>query len=227
MKIIRFQLKRLVVVIFIIIVLFALHSVWNNEKISFDCVMSTDTEKKLDNLLDEIQKALVDLKLTYFLCYNSLWGALKFKKSLPWHTELELCVLNKELTAVDEGILNRIFKSHSLVIIYNSAGGFYKVNKFEENVPTATLTVFEEDQLTHQMRRVGWIHRVLPPNSCEELNCFPPELISEPMPTIMFGTNKVPVPRDSIEILKYLFPNSWWEDITPFHCRTSTERQII
>lgn len=224
MKTVRFQQKRFLLVLVVIAFFAVVHVLWNSGRPEvLDCLLSPEALKKVENLLHEIQTPLEDLKLTYFLCYNSLWGALKVKGPLHWQNNVELCVLNKELSGIDEGYLIRTFKRHNLNIAYNSAGGFYTVQKFDEILPSATLTVFEEDPVTHQMRRVGFVHRMLPPNACEELNCFPPELIIVPMPTTLFGKLTVPVPQDGIEIQKYLFPNSWWKEITPINCRQNTE----
>ncbi|PRD29352.1 UNVERIFIED_CONTAM: hypothetical protein NCL1_29644 [Trichonephila clavipes] len=223
MKTVRFQLKRFLILASVIAFFIIMLILWNSNQELPDCYMSSESLKKLEELLEVTQKPLQDLKLTYFLCYNSLWGALKVKGPLPWQNSIELCVLNKEVAAVDEGFLIRSFKRHNLNIVYNSAGGYYRISKFNELFPTATLTVFEEDAITNQLRRVGFIHRMLPPNACEELNCFPPELIATPIPTVKFGEITVPAPRDGIEIQKYLFPYSWWKEVTPLNCRIATE----
>ncbi|XP_055930531.1 uncharacterized protein LOC129960856 [Argiope bruennichi] len=223
MKTVRFQQKRFLILSSIIIFFVVMYVFWNNSQEVTDCFMSKEALKKVEHFLEMVQKPLEELRLTYFLCYNSLWGALKVKGPLPWQNSVDLCVLNKEVAAIDEGFLIRTFKRHSLNIVYNSAGGYYRISRFNELVPSATITVFEEDSITNQMRRVGFIHRMLPPNSCEELNCFPPELIASPIPTISFGDVFVPAPRDGIEIQKYLFPYSWWKEVTPLNCRKETE----
>lgn len=226
MKIIRFQLKRFIVVFILAVIVITIHilrSSQENDADTTDCFLSSETLKKIEDLLGLTKKPLEDLRLTHFLCYNSLWGALKQKGPLPWQTGLELCVLNKEMAAVDEGFLVRTFKRHGLNIAYVSASGYYKVSKIDEPFPVATLTVFEEDPITHQMRRVGWIHRMIPPNQCDELNCFPLELIMTPLPLVTFGEHNVPAPRDGIEMQKYLFPDSWWKEITPPNCQKKGE----
>ncbi|XP_035219499.1 uncharacterized protein LOC118192611 [Stegodyphus dumicola] len=226
MKIIRFQQKRFFIcLIFFLAVLCVAHYIfWSADEDDIpECFLPEDDLRKVEKLLIAIHDPLKALNLTYFLCYNSLWGALKMKGPLPWQNALELCVLNKQISAIDEGFLARSFRHSGLSITYNSAGGFYTVFKFGETVPSATLTVFEEDPITRQMRRIGWIHRMLPPNSCEELNCFPPELIAHPLPTVTFGQLEVPAPRDGIEIQKYLFPYSWWKEITPSNCRETNQ----
>lgn len=217
MNIRRHQRRCLILLIFVILSFCVIHFLWRNEE-NVNCFATPSTLKKLDELLGLIQEPLKALNLSFFLCYNSLWGALKVKGPLPWQNSIDLCVLNKEMSAIDEGFLARSFKRHGLSITYNSGNGVYKVTKIDETVPYVTLTVFEEDVITHQLRRVGWVHRMLPPNSCEELNCFPPDLIEKPLPTSQFNNHVLPIPRDGIEIQKYLFPYSWWKEITPPNC---------
>lgn len=225
MSIRRHQKRFFILLIFVISSILIIHFLWSNQESASGCFVSPSTLKKLDELTSLVQEPLKALDLTFFLCYNSLWGALKVKGPLPWQNSLDLCVLNKEISAIDEGYLARTFKRYGLSINYNSVGGVYKITKMNEvnqmYDPYVTLTVFEEDMITHQMRRVGWIHRMLPPNQCDDLNCFPPDLIAKPLPTIKFNEHIVPIPRDGIEIQKYLFPDSWWKDITPPSCQTA------
>lgn len=217
MNVRRHQKRFLILLVFVISSYFILHFLWSDDE-SINCFASPSTLKKLDELLGLIQEPLKALNLTFFLCYDTLWGALKFKRPLPWQNSLDVCVLNREMSAIDEGFLARSFKRYGLSITYNSAGGVYTVFKLDESLPHVTLTVFEEDLVTHQMRRVGWIHRMLPPNACEDLNCFPPDLIAKPLPTTTFNKHVVPIPKDGIEIQKYLFPYSWWKEIAPPKC---------
>lgn len=227
MKTIRIRLKRFLFGVFILILFCTVNYIYYKWYVDdSECFVSKETHKKLGKLLENIEEALKALNLTYFMCYQTLWAALKVKKPLPWQKDIDLCVLNKEISAIDEGYLARTFKRYGLSINYNSGGGYYRVFKFGNISPYAKLTVFEEDLVTHQMRRVGWIHRMLPPNSCEELNCFPPELISTPLPKIAFGDYLLPAPSNGIEIQKYLYPYSWWKEITPTNCPQLNDKDL-
>lgn len=218
MNIRRYHRRFLIMLIFVIASFLMVHYLWNSKE-TISCFASADTLKKIDELAVLIKDPLKALNLSFFLCYTTLWGALKINGPLPWQDSLDLCILNKEISAVDEGYLARSFKRYGLSIAYNSAGGVYTVTKIGETAPYVTLTVFEEDLVTRQFRRVGWIHRMLPPNSCDELQCFPPDLILKPLPLTMFNNHMMPIPRDGIEIQKYLFPYSWWKEVAPPNCK--------
>ncbi|RWS27890.1 uncharacterized protein B4U80_01336 [Leptotrombidium deliense] len=161
------------------------------------------------------KEALDSLRFSYFLCYNSLWGALKRKEVFPWFSFVEWCVLNEEISNYDEAFIFRTFKREGLNIQYTSSDGTYTVTTFNETQPSLKLIIFEENPQTNQYRRVGWKNRLIPPDSCTLIHCFPPRLIEKPLETVNFMDSEIPVPREEIEILKYLFPDDWWKDSEP------------
>lgn len=76
----------------------------------------------------------------------------------------------------------------------------------------AKLYVFELDDYTKNYRRIGLKNRIIPPNECDLLNCFPEHLIESPLPLIQFITqDKFAVPHGNEELLKYLYPYKWWK----------------
>lgn len=70
-----------------------------------------------------------------------------------------------------------------------------------------------------QLRRIGWVYRLLPPNS-DALDKFPHRLVIAPptLPLLNFGNLRLPAPRETIEILKYHYKNDWWKDQKPANC---------
>ncbi|XP_054709501.1 uncharacterized protein LOC129219197 [Uloborus diversus] len=217
MKIIRFQLKRFLVVCVLGCLIIIAQLFWRKQSIS-NCLLPPEVLGKYEDFLHFIQKPLISLNITYFLCYNTLWGVLKFKGPLPWHDSVELCTLNTEILPVHDTLYS-VFEKYKIYISYNPAGGFYTMLPHGENFPSGTLTIFIKDPITGQLIRNGWIHRMFPPTSCEKLHCFPPNLIKKPLPIVKFGRYTVPSPREGIEIQKYLYPSSWWQEITPPNCR--------
>ncbi|KAG0441684.1 hypothetical protein HPB47_015887 [Ixodes persulcatus] len=69
------------------------------------------------------------------------------------------------------------------------------------------------------VRKVGWKNRLIPPTACHTLHCFPAELIAVPMNVVPFLGTKVAVPHEGIEVLKYMFPDTWWKEIIPPNCK--------
>lgn len=177
-------------------------------------------QEELHKLANRVHRVLAALGLTHFLCYGALWGQIRISRSLPWEADVEFCLLNEELAKHDEVFLIRTFKKHNLQMTYNSGEGLYVVKDPKFNGASVQLIVFEEDPLISMLRRVGWKRRMLPPD-CEgmtSLECFPPRLITPPLPLKEFGGFVFPVPREGIEIQKYHYQDNWWKEILPKNC---------
>lgn len=58
-----------------------------------------------EQLAIRTKDSLETLKVTHFLCYDSLWGALKHSGPLPWQRNLDFCALNEDLSSNDEGFI--------------------------------------------------------------------------------------------------------------------------
>lgn len=138
---------------------------------------------------------------------------------LPWLDYLEVCILNDELSKLEEAFVIRIFKQEDLSISYSMATGVYEITDSKENTPAVKIVIFEKDSVSEQYRRVGWRNRIVPPSSCEVIHCFPPRLLDKPLPTSKLLNIEMNVPREEIELQKYLFPNSWWKDLEPTECK--------
>lgn len=186
---------------------------------SEDCTLSAKDVTKMEKLAAKIKEALQILNIAHFLCYNSLWGALKSNGPLPWSKTLELCLFNEEVSKVEEGYLIRTFKRYGVTLSYQSGVGVYLAHFEGDESSLSELILFEKDSITAKYRRIGWKNRILPPESCDSLHCFPPSLVSPPMPMLKFLGQSFSVPKEEIEIQKYLFPYSWWKDIRPEKCQ--------
>ncbi|XP_077291585.1 uncharacterized protein LOC143914978 [Arctopsyche grandis] len=174
---------------------------------------------ELHLLAHRVHEILFRLGLTHYLCYGSLWGQIRSGKALPWQADVEMCLKNEEIYK-DEVFIAKMFRSNSLNIAYGSAEGIYTVTDSDLPGMKVELIVFEVDKMIDVSRRIGWKRRLLPPDCSmvPSLHCFPPSLVETPLPLKKFGEYMLPVPRDGIEIQKYLFPNNWWKEIVPSNC---------
>ncbi|KAE8747393.1 hypothetical protein FOCC_FOCC005860 [Frankliniella occidentalis] len=219
----RFRLSRAVyVVIFFVTFLILWYLVsQNNPQFTKTCELPLTFQNNLLNLSYRVHKVLDIMTLTHCLCYGALWGQVRRSSTLPWETNAEFCVNNKEISAFDENFIDRVFRKHNLTLVYDSAEGLYSVtdDAFQKGAQIQ-LIVFEEDLKLDVMRRVGWKRRMLPPN-CEDsksLECFPIRLLRKPLPMKPFGWKELPVPWESLEILKYHYPENWWKEVLPLNC---------
>lgn len=156
-------------------------------------------------------KSLQTLKLQPFLCYDSLWSALDSQQSFAWKSYNEICVRNEDVSRTEEATLIRTFQREGLKLQYSSSIGEYEVSEAPNGLMRLKIVLFEKDAVTGNMRRVGWKHRLIPPDSCALIHCFPPILLQPPLPVKQLYGIPVPVPRDEIEIQKYHYPDDWWK----------------
>lgn len=86
------------------------------------------------------------LSVTHCLCYGALWGQVRRSNTLPWESDVEFCVLNKELEELDENFIGLLFKKHNLTLDYDSAEGEYFVSDggFQRGA-LIKLVLFEEE----------------------------------------------------------------------------------
>ncbi|CAN8017768.1 hypothetical protein HPB47_019393 [Ixodes persulcatus] len=220
MKFPHFRRKRaLAFVVLAGALLLTLNYVLKSEDAS-GCGRTAETPQCLSSLFPKVVSSLDSLGLTGYLCYYALWGSLKHEGPLPWTKRVELCLRNEELSGVDEGRLFRKFRQNGVLAHYDSANGIYKTALAGgSDACEAYLHVFEEDKVIRKVRKVGWKNRLIPPTACHTLHCFPAELIAVPMNVVPFLGTKVAVPHEGIEVLKYMFPDTWWKEIIPPNCK--------
>lgn len=188
--------------------------------------------------------------LVHFLCYGTLWGQIRMSKILPWSAKAEFCVLNNQLSDIDEGHLYSSFQRMFLRLRYFSTDGVYVVQDNHKSHPFIEIYVFERDNTVsdgimglipmifnylplylqrqhlyqqNMYKRIGWKRRILPPN-CDwtpSLDCFPAHLIELPLPERKLGKHMYAVPMGGIEIQKYHYSTNWWKKVETRNCNTN------
>uniref|UniRef100_T1J0Q1 LicD family protein n=1 Tax=Strigamia maritima TaxID=126957 RepID=T1J0Q1_STRMM len=185
----------------------------NSSKSNFGCKVPEEVQENLIKLASKVHSILNSLGVTHFLCYGTLWGALRYNRLLPWEQDVEFCAINEKVLYLDEARLLREFRKHSLELEYDWSEGFYTIFNSSKRLGSVEIYVFELDTMNNMLKRVGWKRRVLPPN-CENtiLHCFPPRLAKTPLPEKELSGVTLPVPREEIEIQKYFYPDDWWKE---------------
>ena len=176
------------------------------------CQHDDYTLKLFAELTRRLSQVFEKLEMKYFLCYGSLWGALKFKQVLPWDRNIDLCIIHHQLMAVDEEHLYETFKKLGLRHSYNSRRGKYVVTY---KTVTAEVTVFEK--VGSHMERVGWEKRFFP-HLYYNYQTFPYQLVDHELKRLPFNGVDMPVPHQEYELQKYLYPENWWNEVKPKGC---------
>jgi hypothetical protein len=160
------------------------------------CEHDEFTQRLFEELTKKMSDTLEKLEIKYFLCYGSLWGALKLKKTLPWDRNIDMCIIYNQLAALDEQHIHQAFKQNGLNYRYNSRRGKYVVTY---KTVSGEITVFEK--VGSHMERVGWEKRLFPHLYINYQN-FPYQLIDKELPKIEFNGILVPAPHETFEIQK-------------------------
>uniref|UniRef100_A0A8D8QTI9 Uncharacterized protein n=1 Tax=Cacopsylla melanoneura TaxID=428564 RepID=A0A8D8QTI9_9HEMI len=136
--------------------------------------------------------------IRHFLCYNALWGQIRYRRIIPWQRELEICVVCNRQNL--EG-LEETFQNADIDIVYRARRAEYAVTA-DYLKGYVKLIVFQHDPVSQTYFRPGWMYRITPGET------FPSYLLNGSLPLKPFGPGVMPVPLYDIEIQKYHFPDS-------------------
>ena len=209
----RLRVTALVVLAFVMYMIFHDKSEtehWYNRPAA--CSKSKQVEEENIELSARIHKVLDILKVQHFLCYGSLWGALRNQKMIPWDNDIDFCVLNADLQGVEEAFFIKTFRSYEMELSYDHRHGIYQV-KFGD--ARAELVVFALSEDYSFLQRIGWENRLFSEKPAFK---FPSRLAAPPLPSIKFCGQDMPIPHEEFEIQKYLYPDDWWKEVKPPNC---------
>lgn len=186
----------------------------SSDKSDTICDQDASVKREMADVFDRSIGSLRSLQLHPFLCYDSLWSALNSDHmSFTWKSYNEICLRNEDVSQIEEATVIRAFQRQGLKLVYFSSTGEYEVTESPNGSVRLKIILFEKDAVTKNMRRVGWKHRLVPPDSCALIHCFPTHLLDDPLPRKMYYKLSIPVPRDGIEIQKYHYPDDWWKSV--------------
>ena len=180
----------------------------------------SETDEYRAILMDMAYKThliLDSLGVEHWLMYGSLWGPLRgIQEPLPWDFDVDYgingsnAIFNKltweEFKAKFSEAGLRVFdhiESSALtlrpkssganvdIVLYYDRGGYMMRSGYE------TWLFFLQYLLYHR---------------------FPSRLVQKPLPKVKFGHFNISVPREGIEIMKYLYRFDWWKVVKPVGC---------
>lgn len=171
---------------------------------------SQETLKKVVDLTHEVHLALSQLKITHFLIYGSLWGAIRFGGPLPWDDDADLGIIADEyFMAMSEKEFINVFASRGMNVTNNMA----QKTSLRLDRGLAHVDVMVYFDYNGLMQRKGWEAFLLPVHFRLH-HSFPTWVIKTPpsLPTMRFGYFNISVPRGGREIMKSLYRYNWWKD---------------
>lgn len=177
------------------------------------CETPINEMKDLKELIRDTNGALNELKLTHALVYGSLWGAVRYKNPLPWDNDVDIALLDDEISAIDQQKMFSVFNKRGINIYYRLWFGTYRV---ERNTARGDLMVFRKT-FFNEMVRTGlepWVFFL----NHRKFHTVPARLFKKPLPQLLFAGVNISVPRNGIEIQKHFYPHDWWKEMKPSGC---------
>lgn len=198
--------------------LFILSPYTGDESSNFVHRCHFDSSKPRTSLLElayRMHSVLENMGIEHWLIYRSLWGPLHgFSGPLPWDYEVSFGMEGdgnfSKVSRID--LLSRLTAAGLVVTDKTTRSGNFFV---ERNGEKGNLILFYNWRGV--MTRAGyetWIFFV----NWRLHNSFPAVLVQKPLPKVLFGFFNISIPRGGIEIMKYLYPFSWWKEGKPANC---------
>lgn len=202
---------------FVLYKLFDFGAYWTKPQAIVECVVPSKIQSNVLDIAVSVSHILSIHNIQFFLCYESLWGALKNGGLLRWERKVDFCAMNENLVKLDEVFFLRQFQKAGLEIDYDSKTGRYTVWRRLKDEGTVEINLFERLKEMKLVRRLGWRHRLLPPSS-DNIDTFPDFLVELPLPKIKFSGREYPAAREGLELQKYHYRDSWWKNVKPENC---------
>ncbi|XP_078384602.1 uncharacterized protein RP689-like [Oculina patagonica] len=161
---------------------------------------------------------LDSMKVEHWLMHGSLWGPLRGTPGvLPWDFDVDYGIngsseiFNKltleefkaKFTAVGMRVFDRFESSCSLVLKPNNSGANVDINFYYDYEGTMNKCGYEP-----------WLFYI----NYRLYHTFPSRLVRPPLPKVTFGNFNVSVPKEGIEIMRYLYRFNWWKVVKPVGC---------
>eukprot|EP00794_Sanderia_malayensis_P017351 gene17351-19084_t len=176
------------------------------------CALPKDEADDLISLIKDTHVVLNMFGITHVLGYGSLFGAIRYKKPLPWDNDFDLLLRDEELDTIDIKDLENNFKMKDIKMEYKNWMGGYRLTRGRSR---GDLMIFKDYDGT--MKRVGLESYAFFVNY-QHYHNFPTRLLKIPLPTLEFCGMNFSVPRNGLEIQKYHYPDDWWQEKKPKGC---------
>ena len=196
-------------------------------------VLETDecrnrTKEETEYLLSmtyTVHEILNRMEIPHWLCYGSVFGALRISGPLPWDNDVDICLDGDSLS------LSEIPSSKFISVLRDA--GFrvtdnwlqrrgYRVMGKDPKFSAFGVDLLAFFRYGEWMKRTGWepwltfIHY-------DKHHKFPSRLVRFPLPRVQFGTRRLPLPQGGMEIQMYFYPNDWNKIVKPKECQDYTE----
>ena len=178
------------------------------------------TDSEMSHLLDltyKVHEILQRHNINHWLCFGSVFGASRFQSPLPWDDDVDIGVSGARLSEVGPSTLLDALGEAGLQV-FSERWDICSLIQVYDGHSSLHVDLMAFYDYGGWMKRRGletWLMYI----NYMKYHTFPTRLVEEPLPTVPFGDGQMPVPREGIEIQKYLYPHDWWKTVKPAGCR--------
>lgn len=178
--------------------------------------LSVESMSHLLYLTQKVHQILEENEIEHWLCYGSVFGALRQKGPLPWDDDVDIGIRGDgKLSQMDLSTFLNLFESAGL-----KATNWWRRSRLiqiSNGHPHLKVDLMAFYKCGKWMKRSGW-ETWIGYFNYDRYHTFPATLVKPPLPKMPFGNFDMPVPQDGIEIQKYLYPSDWWKVVKPAQC---------
>lgn len=189
---------------------------WEN---TVKCGVSDAGRRHLINMTDEVRQIFDQMRIVHWLFYGSLWEIRRLKFPLMWGGSVDIGVLvNRAFTNKTWGEFLAPFEAAGLIVSGNKEQLFTKGSMNFRRNPFQDLSIkvysfYNSNGVVQRMGLQSWLFFI----NYKKYHTFPSSFLEPALPRVRFGTLDIHVPRGGLEILRYIYPTHWNDNVT-FHC---------
>ena len=183
------------------------------------CEYIDETQKEqLLNMTYHVHKILDSMQVDHWLMYGSIFGAVREHGPLPWDNDVDIGFNGGgKFSTINFDDFLRGFTARGLKVYHKRWITSNVLKVYRDDLPHIKVDLFAFYNYSGWMKRAGLETWVLALNYNLH-DTFPAQLVKIPLPETRFGSFNMPVPRQGIEIQKYLYPHDWWKEVKPVTC---------
>lgn len=183
------------------------------------CGVSDAGRRHLMNMTNQVRQILDKMEIVHWLFYGSLWEMRRLKFPLMWGDSVDIGILaNRAFTEKTWREFMAPFESAGFIVSGNKERLFIKGSMNFRRNPFKDLLVkvYTFYNCNGVVQRTGlwsWLFFI----HYKKYHSFPSSFLEPALPRTRFGSLDIHVPRGGLEILRYIYPTYWNENVTS-HC---------
>lgn len=181
--------------------------------------LDSKQKAQLLNMAYTVHNILDNFGIEHWLMYGSVFGAVRAHGPLPWDNDVDIGFNGSgTFASMDFTEFLSAFESKGLKVYHKRWFTSNVMKVYSDDLPHIKVDLFALYNYRGWMKRAGletWIFAL----NYNLHDTFPARLVEKPLPQVRFGFFKMPVPREGIEIQKYLYPDDWFKEVKPVTCK--------